>query len=96
MKKRKKIKLLKNIYLLIFISSITAIGYCIYKMYQNIDISSDYTAEKVNLSTESEQNVENIEQKSENVTDMLEKVTRKCMWNFKIKHNRRVNFINCK
>lgn len=65
-------------------------------MYQNIDISSNYTAERVNLSTESEQNVENIEQKSENVTDMLEKVTRKCMWNFKIKHNRRVNFINCK
>lgn len=96
MKKRKKIKILKNIYLLIFISSITAIGYCIYKMYQNIDISSNYTAERVNLSTESEQNVENIEQKSENVTDMLEKVTRKCMWNFKIKHNRRVNFINCK
>lgn len=96
MSKKRKINLLKTIYILIFLGSIISVGYCIYKMYQNIDISSDYTAERVNLSTESEQNVENIEQKSENVTDMLEKVTRKCMWNFKIDYNRRIDFIYCK
>ena len=96
MSKRRKINLLKTIYILIFLGSIISVGYCIYKMYQNIDISSDYTAEKVNLSTEPEQNVENMEQENENIADMIEKANRQCMWNLKIDNNRRIDFIYCK
>ena len=72
-KKRQIIKSIKitAIILLVFCGSIY-----LYKMYESIEIVDNYTAEKTQLSTNNEQNVENITKKSESTADMIENVTK--------------------
>ena len=72
-KKRQIIKTIKitTIILLVFCGSIY-----LYKMYENIEIVDNYTAERTQLSTNNEQNVENITKKSESTADMIENVTK--------------------
>ena len=76
MKKRRGKTLFKTILIMSIIAILVFLGYKLYEMYQNIEISDNYTAEKVNVSTEYEQTVEEAEQKSTNVADMIENVTK--------------------
>ena len=76
MKKRRGKTLFKTILIISIIALLVFLGYKLYKMYQNIEISDNYTAKKVNVSTEYEQTVEEAEQKSTNVADMIENVTK--------------------
>ena len=48
----------------------------LYKMYQNIEITDNYSAEKTRVPTISEQNVENIHEKSVSTADMIENVSK--------------------
>ena len=59
-------------------------------MYTNIEITNNYEATRT-ISTENVETVEKVIENSENVADMLEKVTRKCSRNIKINKCRRIN-----
>ena len=74
---KKKRKNLKKIFLyIIFIIIIGLLGYYLYITYKNIEISeSNYTSLKTQ-STTNEQTVENIEEKSKNIADVIEKITK--------------------
>ena len=74
---KKKRKNLKKIFLyIIFIIIIGLLGYYLYISYKNIEISeSNYTSLKTQ-STTNEQTVENIEEKSKNIADVIEKITK--------------------
>ena len=74
---KKKRKKLKKIFLyIIFIMIISLLVYYIYISYKNIEISeSNYTSLKTQ-STTNEQTVENIEEKSKNIADVIEKITK--------------------
>ena len=74
-KKKKGYKILVSI---AFISLIGIIAYNLYIMYQNIDIKdeSKYQAERTAVSTNYEENVENIIQNEENLPDIIEKVNK--------------------
>ena len=74
MKKRKKV--LKSILIMIVIILLTICGYNFYKIYEKIEIKEEYIEEKTILSTEEEQNVDKLIQKSETTADMIEKVTK--------------------
>lgn len=50
--------------------------YNLYKMYQNIEITDNYTAERTNLSTNYGQSVETAEENSKTVADVIENVTK--------------------
>ena len=72
----KKRVIKKTIYTMIFITSLCAIIYCLFRMYQNIEITENYTTKKVKQSTIQEQTVEAILEKSQNIADVIEKVTK--------------------
>ena len=77
MKKKTKKSLIKTLAVMIILVLIIFLGYQIYKMYENIEITTeDYTAKKVKLSTNYEQTVEEIQEKSQSVADVIEKVTK--------------------
>ena len=77
MKKKTKKSLIKTLAVMIILALIIFLGYQIYKMYENIEITTeDYTAKKVKLSTNYEQTVEEIQEKSQSVADVIEKVTK--------------------
>ena len=63
------------------------IGYYIYDTYQNIEISSNYKAEKTEYINNSSQTVENIEEKSKNIADIIEKTTQSVVGISKLKNN---------
>lgn len=50
--------------------------YNLYKMYENIEIIDNYTAERTKVSTEYEQSVERAEENSKKVADVIENVTK--------------------
>ena len=72
-KKRQIIKTVKITAIILFI-------YCgiiyLYKMYNNIEIVDNYTAERTELSTGNEQNVETTSEKSKSTADMIEEVSK--------------------
>ena len=76
MKIRKKKRLLKTFTITIIIMLAGVVVYNLYKMYENIDITDNYTAERTGLSTQYEQTVENAEKKSQVIADVIENVTK--------------------
>ena len=52
--------------------------YKIYQIYNNIEITENYTAERSNYSTQYEQDVESVEKSSKRVADVIENMT-KCV-----------------
>ncbi len=76
LKKINKKQIIKKIYIVLFVSSIFAVGYSVYKMYEKIDITDEYVAKRTNLSTIYEQTVESQSEKSKTVADVIENVTK--------------------
>ena len=76
MRNKKKRQVLKTIYTTLIILTVFAGIYNIYKMYQNIEITDNYSAEKTKVSTINEQNVENIYEKSVSTADMIENISK--------------------
>ncbi len=77
MKKKNKKNVKSKI--VIWILSLIIAGFIIYNlyiMYSNIEIINNYEAERTSFSTDYEETVENVTEKSETVEDMLEKVTK--------------------
>ena len=74
MKNKKKSQFLKIIVTATITVSIAVGIYYLIKMYNNIEILDNYTAERTQLSTNNEQNVENTSEKSKSTADMIEKV----------------------
>lgn len=74
--KKKKNNGVKVFFTLVFISLIGLIGYNIYIMYQNIEIKDnlEYEAKRTAVSTNYEENVNNISKESK-VIDMLDEIT---------------------
>jgi len=67
----------RQIFKTIFVTAIILIVFVgLYKMYQNIEITDDYSAEMTKVSTINEQNVENIYEKSISTADMIENVSK--------------------
>ncbi len=85
MRKKKKSKKIFIIFIFSFILGF--IGYYIYDTYQNIEIKSDYTAEKEEYINNSTQTVESIEEKSENIADIIEQTTESIVGISKLKNN---------
>lgn len=86
MGRKKKNKLKKIIFVSIFLILIWIFGFYLYTTYQNIEINEgSYTAEK-QLSTIKEQTVENVEEESTKVADMLEETTEKVVGISKLKN----------
>ena len=86
---KKKKKGYKIFVFIAFISFIGIIAYNLYIMYQNIDIKdeSKYQAERTAVSTNYEENVENIIQNEENLPDIIEKVNKSVVGISKLKEN---------
>ncbi len=86
MGRRKKNKSKKIIFVSVFLIFIWIFGFYLYTTYQNIEINeSNYTAER-QLSTKTEQTVENVEENSTTVADMLEETTKKVVGISKLKN----------
>ena len=86
LRRRKKNNLKKIIFVSAFLIFIWIFGFYLYTTYQNIEINeSNYTAEK-QLSTTNEQTVENVEEESKKVADMLEETTEKVVGVSKLKN----------
>ena len=86
MGRRKKNKSKKIIFVSVFLMFIWIFGFYLYTTYQNIDISeSNYTAEK-QLSTKTEQTVENVEEESTKIADVLEETVEKVVGISKLKN----------
>ena len=75
MKKNKKI-LSKIIIITLILMLIILIGYNLYIMYKNIEITDNYEAQKTALSTNYSKTVENVTKNNETIADMLEQVTK--------------------
>ena len=85
MGRKKKNKLKRIIFVSVFLILIWIFGFYLYTTYQNIEINEgSYTAEK-QLSTIKEQTVENVEEESTKVADMLEETTEKVVGISKLK-----------
>lgn len=78
MKNKQKRRTLKTLVTVMFLGILSIIIYKIYQVYNNIEITEDYTAEKTNLSTHYEQDVESVEKNSKKVADVIENMT-KCV-----------------
>lgn len=76
MKNKNKRKLFKATVKIIFMLLISILIYYIYKMYENIEINDNYIAEEIKFSTKNEQSVEEIEEKSKKISDIIENVTK--------------------
>ena len=86
MGRRKKNKSKKIIFVCVFLIFIWIFGFYLYTTYQNIEINeSSYTAER-QLSTNTGQTVENVEENSTTVADMLEETTKKVVGISKLKN----------
>ena len=76
MNNKKKMPLLETV-VITGVIVIIAIGiYYLIRRYNKIKMVDNYTAERTQLSTNIEQNVENPKQKSQSTADMIEKVTK--------------------
>ena len=78
MKNKKKRRIIKTFITMIILGFFLSVLYKIYQVYNNIEITEDYIAEKTNLSTQYEQDVESVEKNSKKVADVIENMT-KCV-----------------
>ena len=86
MVRRKKKKSKKIIFVFFFLISIWIFGFYLYTTYQNIEIDgSNYTAER-QQSTTNGQTVEEAEENSKTVADMIEETTKKVVGISKLKN----------
>ena len=93
MRRRKNTKK-KIILTAIFLITLWILGFYLYITYNNIEIkSSNYETQKT-LSTENNQTVQNIEENSAKIADIIEETTRGVCRNIKTKKCRRFNFRN--
>lgn len=93
MRRRKNTKK-KIILTAVFLIILWILGFYLYITYNNIEIkSSNYETQKT-LSTESNQTVQNIEENSTKIADIIEETTKGVCRNIKIKKCRRLNFRN--
>ena len=76
MRKRRSGKIIKTVVIMAIIMITITIFFYLLKMYNNIEIVDNYTAEKTKQSTNYEQNVENLIEKSKCTADMIEDVTK--------------------
>ena len=73
----KKRKYLFKASITILLVLLIGIGFFyLYRMYENIEITDEYSAKRTDLSTTYEQNVENLSEKSNSTADMIEKVNK--------------------
>ena len=88
MQKRKKKNRKKVIITFLLITFVWVFGFYLYTTYQNIEIKdSNYTAKKLE-STEEEQTVEKVQEKSQQIADIILKVSsisKQCNSKIKIK-----------
>ncbi len=71
MKNKKKRQIIKTLLTTAIVMIILVGFFYLYKMYKNIEIVDNYTADRTKISTNDEQNVENGNQKSKSITDMI-------------------------
>ena len=76
MRKRKNKQIIKSALVTAFIMIVAILFFYVLKMYNSIQIVDNYTAERTKQSTIDEQNVENIQEKSKSIADMIEIVTK--------------------
>lgn len=76
MKKNRSKQIAKTMVITTIIMITVMIVFALLKMYNNIEIVDNYTAERNKISTINEQNVENTSQNNKATADMLEKVTK--------------------
>lgn len=76
LRNKKKRHILKTLYTTSVILFVFAGIYNLYNMYQNIEITDNYSAEKTKVSTINELNVENTYEKSISTADMIENVSK--------------------
>ncbi len=76
MRNKKKRKLLKAIIITTLVLLTGIVIFYLYRMYENIEIADNYDAKQTKLSTTYEQNVENLYEKNNSTTDMIEKVNK--------------------
>ena len=76
MRKRRSGKIIKTVVIMAIIMITITIFFYLLKMYNNIEIVDNYMAEKTKQSTNYEQNVENLIEKSKFTADMIEDVTK--------------------
>ena len=94
MRRKKKNNSKKIVIVSIFFIFVWIFSFYLYTTYQNIEITSDnYTAEK-QQSTIEEQTVENIEEKSMKIADMIEETTQKVVGISKLKNTGSSIFTN--
>ena len=65
----------KTLIFLIIISILGGLGYYLYDMYKNIEIKNYYSAQRLGVSTNEEQTVENLSENSKKAADVIEEVT---------------------
>ena len=86
MRRKKKNKSKRIIIVSVFLVLIWIFGFFLYTTYQNIEVNDgNYTAQK-QLSTISEQTVENVKEESKTVADMLEEATENVVGISKLKN----------
>ncbi len=73
---RRRSTLRKVFTIILFIILIGLIGYNLYLMYKNIDISTNYEAERISSVETFEEKVEETNEESKTIEDMLEEVTK--------------------
>lgn len=76
MRKKRSGKIIKTVVIMAIIMITITIFFYLVKMYNNIEIVDNYTAEKTKQSTNNEQNVENLIEKSKSTADIIEDVTK--------------------
>ena len=76
MKSKKKMQIVRTTVITSILIEALIVFFYLYKMYKNTEIVNNYTAERTQLSTNIEQNVGNVKQKSQSTADMIEKVTK--------------------
>lgn len=76
MRKRKNKQIIKSALITAFIMIVAILFFYVLKMYNSIQIVDNYTAERTKQSTIDEQNVENIQERSKSIADMIENVTK--------------------
>jgi len=65
----------KAIILIILLIILGCLGYYLYNMYKNIEIKNYYSAQRLGVSTEKGETVENVIENSKTVSDIIEEVT---------------------
>jgi len=68
-------KMKKSIICIVIVVLLGGLGYYLYDMYKNIEIKNYYSAQRLGVSTNEEQTVENVSKNGKKVADVIEEVT---------------------